>query len=244
MLRDGGDGSAILATNEPDLVMSTAFNKAPYKTADFQAIMVDVQDPRVMLVQKSSELNSLSDFVIRAKAEPGKLAVAVAQGSAQELMAKWLFGKLGLQIRIVGYPGGGNAANALLAGDVVAVIGDDFARLNVRDKTKALFVGAAAKSPRWLEAMPLAEALAPHGVTLPTKDFLARYGVYVVPAAFKTKHPEAYAKLQKALLEARETPEFKAYIAKNAIEDLSVGKPGEALQADFEKSFGEIAKLK
>jgi|EndMetStandDraft_5_1072996.scaffolds.fasta_scaffold00413_5 tripartite-type tricarboxylate transporter receptor subunit TctC len=244
LLRDGADGSAILATNEPDLIMSTVFNKAPYKAADFQAIMVDVRDPRVMLVQKSSELNSFSDFVSRAKAEPGKLAVAVAQGSAQELLAKWLFGKLGLQIRVVGYPGGGNAANALLAGDVVAAIGDDFARLNVRDKTKALFVGAADKSPRWPEAATLAEALAPHGVTLPAKDFLARYGVYVVSTAFKAKHPEAYAALQKALLEARETPEFKSYIAKNAIEDLSVGRPGEALQADFEKSFAEIAKLK
>jgi tripartite-type tricarboxylate transporter receptor subunit TctC len=244
LLRDGPDGSAILATNEPDLFMSTVFGKPPYKSADFQTIMVDVQDPRVFLVQKSSELKSFADFVTRAKAEPGKLAVAVAQGSAQELFGKWLFGKLGLSIRIVGYPGGGNAANALLAGDVVATIGDDFARLNIRDKSTALFVGAAAQSPRWPEAPMLADVLASHGVTLPSKDFFARYGVYVVSAAFKAKHPEAYGKLQQALIQARSTPEFQGYLEKNAIQDLSIGKPGEALDSTFASGFAEIAKLK
>jgi tripartite-type tricarboxylate transporter receptor subunit TctC len=244
LLRDGADGSAILATNEPDLFMSTVFNKPPYKSADFQTIMVDVQDPRVFLVQKSSELQSFADFVTRARAEPGKLAVAVAQGSAQELFAKWLFGKLGLQIRIVGYPGGGNAANALLAGDVVATVGDDFARLNVRDKSRALFVAAAAQSPRWPEAPLLAEVLAPSGITLPSKDFFARYGVYVVSAAFKATHPEAYGKLQEALIQARSTSEFQGYLDKNAIQDLSIGKPGEALENTFASGFAEIAKLK
>jgi tripartite-type tricarboxylate transporter receptor subunit TctC len=220
------------------------FNKPPYKSGDFQTVMVDVQDPRVMLLQKSSELQSFADFVTRAKAEPGKLAVAVAQGSAQELFAKWLFGRVGLQIRIVGYPGGGNAANALLAGDVVATIGDDFARLNIRDKSKALFVGAAAQSPRWQEAPTLADALAPYGIALPSKDFFARYGVYVVSAAFKAKHPKAYAKLQEGLIQARNTPEFQAYLDKNGIQDLSIGQPGEAFQSTFAGGFAEIAKLK
>ena len=190
LLRDGADGLAILATNEPDLFMSVVFNKPPYKGEDFRTIMVDLQDPRVMLVQKDAGIKTFADFVARAKAEPGKVAVSVAQGSAQELFAKWLFGKLGLQIRIVGYAGGGPAANALLAGDVLATIGDDFARINIRDKASALFVGAQKKSPRWPEAPTLAEALTPFGITPPSKDFLARYGVYVVPAAFKEKHPQ------------------------------------------------------
>ena len=146
VLRDGADGLAILATNEPDLFMSTVFNKPPYKGGDLQTIMVDVLDPRIMLVQKDSDINTFADFVARAKAQPGKLAVSVTQGGAQELFAKWLFGKLGLQVRIVGYDGGGPAANAMLAGDVVAAIGDDSARMNIRDQTKALFVGATARA--------------------------------------------------------------------------------------------------
>jgi len=244
VMRDGTEGLAILATNEPDLFMSTVFSRPPYKSGDLQPIMVDVRDPRIMLVKKDADIDTFKDFVERAKAQPGKLAVSVAQGSAQELFAKWLFNKLGLQVRVVGYDGGGPAANAMLAGDVTATIGDDSARLNIRSQTKALFVGAKTRSPRWPEAPTLTEAVAPHGLKPPSDEFFARHGVYVVPTAFKTKYPAAYAKLQKALIEARDAPEFKAFFEKNALNDLSIGKAGEALQASFEADFAEIPKLK
>jgi len=244
VLRDGQDGLAVLALNEPDLFMSTVFSTPPYKHADFQIIMVDLEDPRVMLVQQESPLNTLADFIAKAKAEPGKLAVSVAQGSAQELMAKWLFKALGLQVRIVGYPGGAQAANALLAGDVIANIGDDFARFNLRAKTKALFVASQKKSPRWPEAQTLAFSLASMGVTPPSTDFLSRYGIYAVPAAFKAKNPGGYKQLQNSLIEARGTSEFKAYIDKNQLNDLSLGRPGEELQASMGEDFKEIAALK
>jgi putative tricarboxylic transport membrane protein len=244
VMRDGVEGLAILATNEPDLFMSTVFSRPPYKSTDLQSIMVDVRDPRIMLVKKDADIDTFKDFVERARAQPGKLAVSVAQGSAQELFAKWLFSKLGLQVRVVGYEGGGPAANAMLAGDVTAAIGDDSARLNIRSQTKALFVGARARSPRWPEAPTLVEAVAPYGLKPPSDEFLARHGVYVVPTAFKTKYPAAYARLQQALIEARDAPEVKAFFEKNALNDLSIGKAGEALQASFEADFAEIPKLK
>ena len=71
----------------------------------------------------------------------------MAQGSAQELFAKWLFSKLGLQVRIVGYEGGGPAANAMLAGDVTAAIGDDSARLNVRSQIESAVCRRKDKEP-------------------------------------------------------------------------------------------------
>lgn len=244
LLRDGGDGLTVLATNQPDLSISTVFSRPPYRITDFQIIMVDVVDPRVMLVQRDSSINGLGDFVARARAEPRRLAVSVAQGSAQEIFAKWLFEKLGLQVRLVGYDGGGPAANALLAGDVVATIGDDFARMNIRDRAKSLFVGSQRQSPRWPEAPTLASALAPLGVTPPSPDFLARYGVYVVPTAFKTRHPESYARLQQALLQARNTPEYQNYIATNRLQDLSLGRPGEEFAAAFANDLAAIASLR
>jgi len=244
LLRDGGDGLTVLATNEPDLSMSTVFNKPPYKLPDFQICMVDVVDPRVMLVQQKSNIETFGDFVTRAKAEPKKLAVSVAQGSAQEIFAKWLFEKLGLQVRLVGYGGGAPAATALLAGDVVATIGDDFARMNIRDGSKALFVGAPKPSPRWPEAATLAAALAPFGIAPPSPEFLARYGVYVVSAAFKAKQPAAYAKLQQALLAARQAPEFQNYIATSKLEDLSIGRPGEDFSAQFAADLAAITSLR
>lgn len=244
LLRDGGDGSAIMATNEPDLSMSTVFASPSYKLNDFQHIMVDVVDPRIILVKNDSEIKTLADLVSRAKAEPGKLAVSVAQGSAQELLAKWLFARLGIGVRIVGYNGGAAAANAMLSGDVVANIGDDSARLPYRDRARAIVVGGESKSARWPEAQLLTEALAPFGITLPSPGFLTRYGVYTVPAAFKAKFPAAYGQLQKAMIEARNSDEFKAFIAKNRLEDLSIGKPGEAFDASFKADAAEIVKLR
>ncbi len=73
LLRDGGDGLAILATNQPDLFMSTVFAKPPYKEDDFQIIMVDMKDPRIMPFQKTSEIGSLDDFIAKAKAEPSTI---------------------------------------------------------------------------------------------------------------------------------------------------------------------------
>src|SRR5262245_32823070 len=243
LLREGGEGLAILAINHPDLAMSDLAS-APHKSTDFQVIMVDVQDPRVLLVSKASDLDSFAAFAARAKAQPGKLAISYAQGSAQELFSKWLVGRLGLEVLLVGYKGGADAANAMLSGDVTANLGDDFARINYRARAKALFVASKEKSPRWPEAQGLTAALAPLGVQPPSPDFLARYGIYAVPAAFKKNQPANYAKLQRALLEARKAPEFHDYIAKNAMQDLSIGKPGEAFDAQFAADMTEIGKRK
>ncbi len=243
-LRDGGDGLAILATNQPDLSLSTILAKPPYKNEDFEVIVADILDPRILLVKKESDMQNFDDFVSRAKAQPGKLAVSITQGGAQELFAKWLFGKLGLDVRLVGYNGGAAAANAMIAGDVVATVGDDSARMNIRDKSKALLLGAGTPSPRWPEAATMPDALKKYDVTPPSPTFLARYGVYVVPASFKQKDPEGYKKLQQALIEARKSKEFEAFVEKNKLQDLSIGKPGEDLASYFSADTAEIQKMK
>jgi tripartite-type tricarboxylate transporter receptor subunit TctC len=244
LLRDGSDGQSILAINHPDLLMAVERSAGALKAADFQVIVVDVQDPRVFLVKADSPIDSFATFVARAKAEPGKLVVSVTAGSAQELFAKWLFNALGLDVIVVGYKGGAESSNALLTDVAVGSIGDDFARMNMRSLAKALFVGAQAKSPRWPEAPTLAAALAPFGITPPTANFLSRYGVYVVPAALKAKDSTAYLKMQQTLLQARASPEFQNYIAKSQLEDLSIGKPGEDFESAFSADMNEIRKIK
>jgi len=244
LLREGGDGQSILAINHPDLYMAVTRDTASFRATDFQVIMVDVQDPRVFLVKNDSDIDSFGTFVTRAKAQPGKLAVSVTAGSAQELFAKWLFAKLDLDITIVGYKGGAEAGTALLAGNVTANIGDDFARFNLRQSTKALFIGSQKQSPRWPEAPTLTSVLAPYGVVPPSPDFMSRYGVYVVPSSFKAKNPAAYSKLQQALLQSRGRSAFQDYIAKNKLQDLSIGKAGEELDAAFAADMVEIGKIK
>jgi tripartite-type tricarboxylate transporter receptor subunit TctC len=244
LLREGAEGQSILAINHPDLSMAVERSAGALKAEDFQVIMVDVRDPRVFLVKADSPIDSFATFVARAKEKPGQLAVSVTAASAQELFAKWLFNALGIEVIVVGYKGGADAANALLSDVVVANVGDDFGRLSMRTQTKALFVGAQDKSPRWPEGPTLGAALAPFGVTPPTPNFLSRYGVYVVPSALKAKDPAAYLKMQQTLLQARTTPEFQGYIAKSQLEDLSIGKPGEEFASAFAAEMSEIRKIK
>jgi len=110
--------------------------------------------------------------------------------------------------------------------------------------SKALFVGAKKKSPRWPEAPTLTAALAPFGITPPTANFLSRYGVYVVPSALKTKDSASYLRMQKVLLQARATPEFQNYIAKSQLHDLSIGRPGEDFESAFAADIVELRKIK
>lgn len=244
MLREAPDGLTVVATNMPDLYMSATAEGSTYTVDDLQVVMVDLVDPRVMLVGKDSEISTLGDFVAAAKADPGTLKVSVSQGSAQELFAKWLFGELGIDVRLVGYNGGSASANAVIAGEVDATIGDDFARFNIRDQVKALLVAAEGKSPRWPEAETLTDALEPFGITPASPDFLARYGVYAVPAAFKAEHPEDYKALQEAMLAARKSASYAGYIKENGISDLSIGKPGEDLDASFKSGNEAIIELR
>lgn len=244
LLREGGDGGQVLAINHPDLLLAAARPGSGLQAADFQVIMVDVQDPRIMLVKNGSDLDSFATFVRQARARPGALAVSATAGGAQELLAKWLFEKLGLDVTIAGYRGGAEAGNALLSGDVAANIGDDFSRLNLRDMTRALFTGARQPSPRWPEAPTLASVLEPFGVTLPSPDFLSRFGIYVVPARFKAADPAGYRRLQQVLLEARETPEFRAYLDRAQLRDISIGRPGEAFEAAFAADMAAIAAVR
>jgi len=244
LLRDGSDGQSILAINHPDLFMAVERSAGALKAEDFQVIVVDVQDPRVLLVKADSPIDSFATFVARAKAQPGQLAVSVTAASAQELFAKWLFSALGLDVTIVGYKGGADAANALLSDVVVGNLGDDFGRLNLRSMTKALFVGAQEKSTRWPEAPTLTAALAPFGITPPTANFLSRYGVYVVPSELKAKDSAAYLRMQQTLLQARASAEFQNYIAKSKLQDLSIGKPGEDFERAFAADMVEIRRIK
>lgn len=238
ILREPEDSPMMLAINEPDLTMGEVINHAPFKRSDFQVIAVDVVDPRILLVPKDSPYQSFEAFVDAARENPGKLTISAAQGGAQELFAKWMVEALGLDVRIVGYSGGGEAANAMLGGQVSATLGDDFSRLNIRDESRALMVASPEQSARWPEAETFEAAMAHYGVDAPAPDFLARYGVYAVPSSLKSDHPEHYARLQKAILAAMHSDAFEKTVESTGMGNLSLRAAGE----EYADSFSATAK--
>jgi tripartite-type tricarboxylate transporter receptor subunit TctC len=243
-LREGGEGTTVLVINHPDLYLAVQRDPAALKLSDFDILMADLRDPRTVVVKNESDLKSFADMVARAKAEPGKLAVSVTAAGGQDAFAKWLFPALKLDVTIAGYRGGADAAQALITGDVHATIGDDYSRLNMRDQARALLIGAHERSPRWPEAPTITEFLKPLGITPPTPDFASRFGMYVVPAALKAGRPQVRAELQRVLLAAMQTPEYKDYIAKNKLTDLVVGKPGEDMGPLLAGDIAALDKMK
>lgn len=238
VMREEPDGYTILSTNQPDHSMTIALANAPYSEADWAVLAVDIYDPRLIIVAKDSPYQSWADFVAAAKAAPGTLSVSSVAGGAQDLFGRWIMDLYGLDVNAVGYPSGGEAGTALLGGHVTANIGDDFSRLNMRDDVRGLLLGSPVASPRWPEATLLKDALAADGLTAPTDDFLARYHVYMVPAAMRANNPEAFAKLQEAIVSIAELPEYKQFLAEGGVEDLSIMRPGE----DFADNFARLGE--
>ncbi|MEW5421458.1 Bug family tripartite tricarboxylate transporter substrate binding protein [Amorphus sp. 3PC139-8] len=240
VLREPADAPILLATNEPDLTMGPLLNNAPFSRDDLSVIVVDVTDPRILLVAKDSPYETFDDFVTAAKENPGELTISAAQGGAQELFAKWLIKSMDLDVRIVGYGGGSDAANAMLGGHVTAALGDDFSRMNIRDQSRALLIASDGPSPRWPEAEVMKDVMPKYGVEVPAPDFLARFGIYAVQTAMKDDYPDHYKTLQDAILKAMNSDSYLAAVEKSGLDDLSKRAPGEQFQSSFDATAKSV----
>ena len=65
-----------------------------------------------------------------------------------------------------------------------------------------------------------------------------------MPSAFKLSDSAKYEKLQQALLQARQDPQFQDYLTKNELQALSIGEHGEDFEAAFAADMAELRKLK
>ena len=244
LMREDPDGYTILATNQPDLSMRVALHNAPFSLDDISILAVDVFDPRLLVVNKDSPFKTFDDFVKEARAKPGTLSFSSTAGNAQDAFTRWLIQVLKLDVKVVGYKSGGEAASALLGGHVTASVGDDFSRLNMREQVRGLLLAANKPSPRWPEAELMTDIMKRYGVEPPSADFLARYHVYAVRADMKKQYPDRYKKLQEAFFAVAKDPEYRALIKEQGYEDLALMKPGEEYEANFAKTLETLKEMR
>lgn len=242
LLREGKDGSAILAINQPDLSLVIAKGTGNFKGNEFRTILVDLHEPRVFLVRNDSKLNTFAKFVAEAKVKPGQVSISVAGNTAQETYAHWLVKQLKVDVTIVNYKGGSEAINALLAGDVTANLGDDFNRFNLRSKTTALFIGGDRKSPRWPEADTLKNLLTAYGIAMPSRLSFNGMG-YMLCQPSSLKGIRRHTKNCRKLCCKRASQMYTEYLEKNKLTDLSVGAAGEKYEPVFAAELREIERL-
>ena len=99
------DGYTLLHMNYGNAVSAAMFNKMPYDIKrDFQPISAMGFFDVVMLVDKSSDIQSVQDFVTKARANPEKYNIGtVSLGSGQHMSAVLFKSLTGLNTTIVPY---------------------------------------------------------------------------------------------------------------------------------------------
>lgn len=115
------DGHTIgIATPGPFSIGRSLYPSLPYDPVkDFAPIILVSESPMVLVVHPSLPAKNIKELVALAKAQPGKLNVAlVASGSVGHLLTEMLKSVAGVKMENIVYKGGGPALIDLISGQV------------------------------------------------------------------------------------------------------------------------------
>lgn len=114
------DGYTLLLSDTGVLTVSPAlYSKLPYTNRDLAPVINLAKNWLVLIAPANSPLNSLSDIVARARANPGGVNYASAgTGSTPHLAAEKLAAAANITLTHIPYKGSGPALNDVIAGQV------------------------------------------------------------------------------------------------------------------------------
>lgn len=173
---------------------------------DFTPIFKVARGPVVFSVPVSLGVNTLAEFIAKAKAEPDKMNFAISGFGAAGHMSTELFRlRTGVRLPLVLYRGGGPAVNDLVAGHVSAFLDPILSALpQIRGgRVKALAIGAKTRSPHLPDVPTFAE------LGFPEIDLDTWYGVWG-PAGLPAN---VVARLETAIRAVATSEGFKTRLA-------------------------------
>ncbi|HEY4370856.1 MAG TPA: tripartite tricarboxylate transporter substrate binding protein [Burkholderiales bacterium] len=145
------DGYTMLMSFDSFTINSFLFKNVPDPLRDFAPVTQVCLLPQVFLVHPGLKVKTLKDFVLLAKAKRTQLNYGSAGPASSSRLAFELFEDVaGIDVVAVHYKGGGPAIQALLSGQVQAMLvqGGGTIQQNVKaGKLVALAVSTAAPSP-------------------------------------------------------------------------------------------------
>lgn len=200
--RSTPDGYTLLFCGSGALTVAPKLQGDSLSVADFSPVLNLAIIPYVLAVRKDSPIHSGREFVDYVKRNPGKLNYGSAgMGSAPHLAMEAMTAGLGTSATHIPYPGISASVQALLGGQIDAVIG---APSNVMAQVKggqlvALGVSSKARSP----LMPQLPTLTEQGAPV---DVVTHFGFY----APKGTPPAVVAKLADAIRETASGQAFRS----------------------------------
>jgi len=119
------DGYTLFMTTLPQLAILPHIQKVAYDPLkDFSPISIVGTNPFVLGVHQSTGARTLKELVDLAKAQPGRLSYAGANGSMAQLSGAMLASRAGVDMMHVPYKGGAASVLALVAGEVQMYVGN------------------------------------------------------------------------------------------------------------------------
>lgn len=174
--RQPADGYTLLLTPNSLVINVSFFAKLPYDPIkDFEPITLLGSVPFLLAVNASTPVNSMTEFLSYARANPGKLTYGTAGiGQPHHLAAELLRSTTGIDIVHVPYKGAAGIVPALLAGEISFTIGAINSLLpHFRTgKLRAIAVAGATRTALLPDTPTIAEA-----VPLPGYELEAWVGV-------------------------------------------------------------------
>jgi tripartite-type tricarboxylate transporter receptor subunit TctC len=164
--RAAPDGYTLLMTAASPLTLAPVLQKVPYDPVkDFSPISLMVNLNGVLAVNAALPVRTMQEFAAEARSRPGRISFG-AGTSLLRLIGEQLKQALQADITVVPYKGTGPQLNAVLAGEVDAVV-DPFVGIShiKTGKLRPLAVLQSSRSPL-LPDVPTLEEAGIKGITL------------------------------------------------------------------------------
>lgn len=222
--RTGADGYTISGLSFPHLPASVVLRNPSYKLEDFAPVGVIASDVPVLFVRNDSRFKNLKDLLDEARANPGKVTLAIGSFSGEHyITALALEQQTGVKFRFVNTRGGGKVLSNILGGHMDVGVARPSVISAVLNEVRGIAVSAESRHPLIPETPTFKEQL-PKEVNIP---LLRNARGLVVSSAFKNADPEGFTKLVAALKKSAESPEYRAVLERQGLDAIYMG-PEEA----------------
>ncbi len=154
------DGYELAAYNVPHFIAQSIVFKTKYNIDNLEPVANWGADPAVLVVNKDSQFNTVSDLVEYAKANPGKVTVSGAGLYVGHHIAYLQIEQgTGAKLKYVPHKGGAPALKSVLGGQVMAGVNNLSDAYRSRDQLKILGIADLQRDKEFLPDVPTFQEL-------------------------------------------------------------------------------------